>query len=187
MAQVYSVRKRLGQWAVCSDENVVLRFETYDEAVSTARDAGEMLANQPSRGATKPTVPRVLGVAIPSNLLARANRVIEYFGAMSESGTFCRASCADPCPISRQPGVRADVRHKPYEMCRRQGRASCENGDPEFLARTGSPRQNGDDAGRPRAFMRLRLWPGPRRRQARPGSPYRRGWCTCRAGNPCRP
>src|SRR5262245_2409004 len=43
-----------------------------------------------------------------------------------------------------------------------------------------------DGAGRP-CFKRLRLCPTSRRRQASPGSPYRRGWCTCRAGNPCRP
>jgi hypothetical protein len=58
MSQVYSVRKRIGQWTVCSDENVVLRFETYDLALSTARDAGQMLATQqPSQDTAKPLSP----------------------------------------------------------------------------------------------------------------------------------
>ncbi len=36
---LYAVRKRRGHWTVCADDNVVLQFETYDEAVSTARGA----------------------------------------------------------------------------------------------------------------------------------------------------
>jgi hypothetical protein len=47
MSKIYSVRKRCGQWAVCSDESVMLRFETYDEAVSTARDAWQVLTQLP--------------------------------------------------------------------------------------------------------------------------------------------
>ena len=34
---LYAVRKRRGHWTVCADDNVVLQFETYDEAVSTAQ------------------------------------------------------------------------------------------------------------------------------------------------------
>jgi hypothetical protein len=40
---VYAIRKRRGQWAVCSEENVLLQFETYDEAVEVARSAAEVL------------------------------------------------------------------------------------------------------------------------------------------------
>ncbi len=40
---VYVVRKRRGQWAICADENVVLQFDSYDEAIQTARAAVEVL------------------------------------------------------------------------------------------------------------------------------------------------
>jgi hypothetical protein len=43
---LYAVRKRRGQWTVCADDNVVLQFETYDEAVSTARGAVGVLASR---------------------------------------------------------------------------------------------------------------------------------------------
>jgi hypothetical protein len=43
---LYAVRKRRGNWTVCADDNVVLQFETYDEAVSTARGAVEVLASR---------------------------------------------------------------------------------------------------------------------------------------------
>ena len=46
---LYAVRKRRGQWTVCSDENVVLQFETYDEAVATARGAVAVLASHSRR------------------------------------------------------------------------------------------------------------------------------------------
>jgi hypothetical protein len=42
---LYAVRKRRGHWTVCADDNVVLQFETYDEAVSTARGAVGVLAS----------------------------------------------------------------------------------------------------------------------------------------------
>lgn len=41
--RLYTVRKRSGQWAVCADETVALRFETYDEAIEIARSAAEVL------------------------------------------------------------------------------------------------------------------------------------------------
>ena len=41
--KVYTVRKHSGQWAVCADEAVVLRFDTYDEAIEIARSAAEVL------------------------------------------------------------------------------------------------------------------------------------------------
>jgi hypothetical protein len=47
--QVYAIRKRGGQWAVCSEENVQLKFETYDEAVEVARAAAEVLASRRDR------------------------------------------------------------------------------------------------------------------------------------------
>jgi hypothetical protein len=40
---LYAVRKRSGRWTICSDDNVVLQFETYDEAVATARGAVTVL------------------------------------------------------------------------------------------------------------------------------------------------
>jgi hypothetical protein len=43
---LYAVRKRRGQWTVCADDNVVLQFETYDEAVSTARGAVGVLTSR---------------------------------------------------------------------------------------------------------------------------------------------
>ena len=43
---LYAVRKRRGHWTVCADDNVMLQFETYDEAVSTARGAVEVLASR---------------------------------------------------------------------------------------------------------------------------------------------
>ena len=43
---LYAVRKRRGHWTVCADDNVVLQFETYDEAVSTARGAVGALASR---------------------------------------------------------------------------------------------------------------------------------------------
>ena len=43
---LYAVRKRRGHWTVCADDNVALQFETYDEAVSTARGAVEVLASR---------------------------------------------------------------------------------------------------------------------------------------------
>jgi hypothetical protein len=47
--KVYAIRKRRGRWAVCCDENVLLQFETYAEAVEIARSAAEVLASR--RGA----------------------------------------------------------------------------------------------------------------------------------------
>jgi hypothetical protein len=44
--KLYTIRKRRGQWAVCSDENVVLRFDSYDEAIGTVRSAVQVLSNK---------------------------------------------------------------------------------------------------------------------------------------------
>jgi hypothetical protein len=46
--KLYTIRKRRGQWAVCSDDNVVLHFNSYDEAIGTVRSAVRVLANRPS-------------------------------------------------------------------------------------------------------------------------------------------
>lgn len=43
---LYAVRKRHGRWTVCSDDNVVLQFETYDEAVATVRGAVAVLTQR---------------------------------------------------------------------------------------------------------------------------------------------
>jgi hypothetical protein len=34
--KVYALRTCRGQWAVCSDEGMLLRFESYDQAIGTA-------------------------------------------------------------------------------------------------------------------------------------------------------
>ena len=55
--KLYAVRKRRGQWTVCSDEIVLLHFESYDEAIRTARSAVEVLSNRspgPSFATPKP-------------------------------------------------------------------------------------------------------------------------------------
>jgi len=44
---IYAVRKRSGQWTVWSDEDVYLNFESYDEAIETARTAASVLARSP--------------------------------------------------------------------------------------------------------------------------------------------
>jgi hypothetical protein len=44
--KLYAVRKRRGQWTVCSDETVVLNFESYDEALGTAQTAAQVLSNR---------------------------------------------------------------------------------------------------------------------------------------------
>ena len=43
---LYAVRKRRGRWTICSDDNVVLQFDTYDEAVATVRGAVAVLAQR---------------------------------------------------------------------------------------------------------------------------------------------
>ena len=43
---LYAVRKRRGRWTICSDDNVVLQFETYDEAVATVRGAVAVLSQR---------------------------------------------------------------------------------------------------------------------------------------------
>jgi len=43
---VYAIRKRRGQWAVCADDNVLLQFETYDEAIEIARSAAGVSASR---------------------------------------------------------------------------------------------------------------------------------------------
>jgi hypothetical protein len=45
--KIYAVRKRCGQWTVCSDEKVCLNFQSYDEAIETARTAALVLSHRP--------------------------------------------------------------------------------------------------------------------------------------------
>lgn len=45
--KIYAVRKRCGLWTVWSDEDVYLNFESYDEAIETARTAAIVLAHAP--------------------------------------------------------------------------------------------------------------------------------------------
>jgi hypothetical protein len=42
--KVYAVRKRDGLWAVCSNEKVVLNFDSYEQAIETARSAFGVLS-----------------------------------------------------------------------------------------------------------------------------------------------
>ncbi len=56
--KVYAIRKRRGQWAVCCEESVLLQFETYAEAVETARSAAVVLASR--RGAAPVVAPSPL-------------------------------------------------------------------------------------------------------------------------------
>jgi hypothetical protein len=37
MGNVYAVKKRMGRWVLCSGEDVILDFESYDEAIETVR------------------------------------------------------------------------------------------------------------------------------------------------------
>jgi hypothetical protein len=41
---VYAVRKRDGQWAVCAAQSVTMVFESYEEALETARTAAGVIA-----------------------------------------------------------------------------------------------------------------------------------------------
>jgi hypothetical protein len=41
---VYAVRKRDGQWAVCSAQSVTMVFQSYEEALETARTAAGVIA-----------------------------------------------------------------------------------------------------------------------------------------------
>jgi hypothetical protein len=42
----YAIRKRRGKWTVCTEENILLDFQSYDEAVETARSATKVLAER---------------------------------------------------------------------------------------------------------------------------------------------
>jgi hypothetical protein len=44
MDNIYAVRKRRGQWVLCSGKQIVLEFENYDEAVQIAHSALQLLA-----------------------------------------------------------------------------------------------------------------------------------------------
>jgi hypothetical protein len=46
--RIYAVRKRSGQWTVWSDQELCLNFESYHEALETARTAAFVLA-RPAR------------------------------------------------------------------------------------------------------------------------------------------
>ena len=45
--KIYAVRKRCGQWSVWSDEDMCLNFQSYDEAIETARTAALVLSHDP--------------------------------------------------------------------------------------------------------------------------------------------
>jgi len=44
--KLYAVRKRRGQWSVTADEKVFLEFDSYDEAIRTARTAADALSSR---------------------------------------------------------------------------------------------------------------------------------------------
>ena len=43
---MYSVRKKQGEWTICFDENVVMRFSTYEEALAIAKAAADVLVER---------------------------------------------------------------------------------------------------------------------------------------------
>ena len=43
---VYALRKRNGQWAVCSAQSVTMLFESYEEALEIARTAAGVVAGR---------------------------------------------------------------------------------------------------------------------------------------------
>ena len=45
----YAVRKRLGRWTVCSNDNVVLHFENFAEAIDTAQGAVAVMLHSQGR------------------------------------------------------------------------------------------------------------------------------------------
>ena len=47
--QMYAVRKRRGQWTVWTKEDVCLNFQSYDEAIATARTAAIVLSHEPAK------------------------------------------------------------------------------------------------------------------------------------------
>jgi hypothetical protein len=43
---MYSVRKKQGEWTICFDENVVMRFSCYEEALAIAKAAADVLVER---------------------------------------------------------------------------------------------------------------------------------------------
>jgi hypothetical protein len=43
---MYSVRKKLGEWTICFDDTVVMRFSSYEEALSIAKAAADVLVER---------------------------------------------------------------------------------------------------------------------------------------------
>jgi hypothetical protein len=52
--KLYAVRKRAGRWAVWSDDDTSLSFDSYHEAVETARVAATVLADKAQEGSDAP-------------------------------------------------------------------------------------------------------------------------------------
>jgi hypothetical protein len=44
--KIYAVRKRCGLWTVWSAEDLCLNFDSYDEAIETARTAALVLSHE---------------------------------------------------------------------------------------------------------------------------------------------
>jgi hypothetical protein len=40
---MYSVRRKQGEWTICFDDNVVMRFSSYEEALAIAKAAAAVL------------------------------------------------------------------------------------------------------------------------------------------------
>lgn len=49
--KMYAVRKRSGKWTVWTKEDVCLNFQSYDEAIATARTAAIVLSHGAGRAA----------------------------------------------------------------------------------------------------------------------------------------
>ena len=43
---MYSVRKKQGEWTICFDENIVMRFSSYEEALAIAKAAADVLVER---------------------------------------------------------------------------------------------------------------------------------------------
>ena len=43
---MYSVRKKQGEWTICFDETMVMRFSSYEEALAIAKAAADVLVER---------------------------------------------------------------------------------------------------------------------------------------------
>jgi uncharacterized protein (DUF1330 family) len=55
--KLYAVRKRRGRWSVTADENIVIEFDSYDEAIQTAQSAADVLSSRRPQAADAAAAP----------------------------------------------------------------------------------------------------------------------------------